>query len=190
MDMRDNGAAARRQDRADRDEIEGGRGRPGGADEQLEGELAAFAFLREDDERETRLYFRDVPADDLAVSFRRAGAIFITMTGERARLAQPPPTPPVPIEADSGLDPPVEEPRSTGKRRRKRRPDPTHHAAQADIPRSLGELTVRYFYAVESMVYTLIITSSTGIMASIANIFPAAGLQERELQTRLTATFR
>jgi hypothetical protein len=152
-------------------------------DETLGRELASFAFLREDDEREVRLHFRDVPADEVARAFRRAGALFISMTGERARAMQPPTVQP----PDSGDDTTAEEVPPLSRRRRKRRSDTDSQAGPA---RPLGELTMRYFFTTATLVYTVIITMSTGMMQSIGGVYPSAQLSERELQTRLSTTFQ
>ncbi len=154
---------------------------PEGAEETLGRELAAFAVVREEDDREVRLYFRDAHAAEIAGAFRRAGAIFISMTGERARLAQAFATTP---ESRGSA---VEEMPPLGRRRRKRKTDSVPPDAP---PRSMGEAVVRYFYATESIVYTIIITTSTGILDSIGSIYPSARLSEGELQVRLSVIFR
>ena len=186
MDNRNNGASAEHEDEDVAWDVPGDDGLESERDEAAEAigrELASFAFLREEDDREVRLHFRDVPADEVARAFQRAGALYISMTGERARPMQPPPaTPPAPVTTlDTEDDIAVEDAPPRTRRRRKRRSDPS---------RPQGELTVRYFFATPTLVYTVIITTSTGMMQSIGSIFPSAQLSERELQTRLSATFR
>jgi hypothetical protein len=155
----------------------------GDTDNLLGQELASFAFLREDDEREVRLYFRDMPANEIALLFQRAGAIFVSMTGERAHPMQPiNPEPARPEAEDEDGSDPTPQPRRKKKRRQQ--------ASAGDRTRPLGELTVRYFFSTETLVYTVIITSSTSIMQSIESIYPSARLLERELEARLATSFR
>jgi hypothetical protein len=105
------------------------------------------------------------------------------MTGERARPAQPTPatTPAAGAGVDANDDTIVEEAPALARRRHKRKPGPS---------RPFGELTMRYFFATATLVYTVIITTSTGMMQSIGDVFPSARLSERELQTRLSTSFR
>lgn len=157
----------------------GGFQEPNGAGtERVEQQLASFAFLREDREREVRLLFRDVPAGELALSFRRSGAALITVLGERASI--PAGVPPV----ESGSATAAEEP-GTGRSRRRRKP------AQEAEPASLhaGEVTVRYFYSLGDVVYTVSIATFTGVAQSIAGIYPNAALPEREVSTRIGVIF-
>ncbi|HEX8229123.1 MAG TPA: hypothetical protein VF826_07390 [Chloroflexia bacterium] len=149
-----------------------GFGATGGAEEQVERQLASFAFVREEREREVRLHFRDVPAGELAMSFRRSGAGLITMTGERARVVAPPPAE---GDVDALL---VDEATAAGPRRRRR----SQHGAEAIPP---GELTVRYFYSLGEVVYTISIAAPSGVIQSVASIYPNAALPERELQEHL-----
>ncbi len=155
----------------------------GDAEERLGDELAAFAFLREEDDREVRLSFRDVPADSIANSFRRAGALFISLAGERVRTMEARPASPASVTGASAEEdvPPL------SRRKRRRKADAESRAAQGEIGQPPGELIVRYFYATENLVYTVIITSSTGIIKSIARVYPSAELSERELRVRLGA---
>jgi hypothetical protein len=53
----------------------------------------------------------------------------------------------------------------------------------------LGELTVRYFYALGDLVYTVSIVTPSGIITSIAAVYPSALLPERDLHERLAAIF-
>ena len=113
------------------------------------------------------MYFRDAPPNEVAASFRRAGAAFITMTGERAFS----PAAPAPDDHDIGDS--KAEPRSRRARRKLRR------------SRRQGEATLRYFYALGEIVYTAIVSAPGGIVRSIAPVYPAAAITERELQERL-----
>ena len=153
-----------------------GFGAAGGAEEQVERQLASFAFVREEREREVRLHFRDVPAGELAMSFRRSGAGLISMMGERARVAAPPA-----VEEDATASP--EDEALAGSVRRRRR---SQSGAEAMPP---GELTVRYFYSLGEMVYTISIVAPSGVVQSVANIYPNAALPERELQEHLGVVF-
>ncbi len=147
-----------------------------GAEEQVERQLASFAFVREEREREVRLHFRDVPAGELAMSFRRSGAGLISMMGERARVAAPPA-----VDEDVAASP--EDDALAGSRRRRRR---SHPGVEAMPP---GELTVRYFYSLGEIVYTISIVAPSGVVQSVANIYPNAALPERELQEHLGVVF-
>jgi hypothetical protein len=166
-----------------------------GYDEQepLRRQLAQFAFVREEDDREVRLTFRDVPADEIARAFRGSGALLISMMGERA-LA-PPAMSASPSSVQPDLD--ITSQESVALQDRKKR---THKRLASlpyeDMPasarpsRHIGELTTRYFFALGDLVYTINIISPTGIVESIAGIFPAAAQSEHELQSRLAAVFR
>jgi hypothetical protein len=164
--------------------------------EPLRQQLAQFAFVREEDDREVRLSFRDVPADEIARAFRDSGALLISMTGERAL------SPSVAAAAtgrgggETALAiAPEEAQLSRSRRRRNRRA----RAAQAEdegtqVPfrpnRHTGELTMRYFFALRDTVYTVNIASPTGIVESIASIYPSAAPSERDLRSRLQVVFR
>ena len=159
--------------------------------EPLSRQLAQFAFVREEDDREVRLSFRDVPAGEIARAFHASGALLISVTGERA--ASPPG---VAVRSQPGwtdLDsPPQEATALPGRKRRNRR---RHPGALDDAPgsrpnRHTGELTMRYFFSLGDLVYTINIASPSGIVDSIAKIYPAAGRSERELQDRLAVVFR
>ena len=141
------------------------------AHEPLHRELALYAFVREEDEREVRMYFRDTPPNEIAASFRRAGAAFIAMTGERAFT-------PAPEAVTAGEQNPDARGRALSRNRRARR-RPRRSSRQ-------GEATLRYFYSLGEIVYTAIITSPSGVIRSIAPVYPAAAISERELQERLS----
>jgi hypothetical protein len=141
----------------------------------VERQLAHFTFMREEHEREVRLHFRDVPADQIAMVFRSAGASLITMTGERAALLAP---------TSARHTPP---PAPTDKSRPKRTASlgrAAHAAGQAD------EVTMLYFYAQDDIVYTVSITSPPWAVRSVAGIYPVAALLESEVQSRLSVVFR
>ncbi len=135
--------------------------------EEVERQLAHYAFVREEREREVRLLFRDVPADDVAAAFRAAGASLITLAGERATPASAPEV--------SGKEQAERPPR----RRRKRAGS-----------QPLGALSLRYFYALGETVYTITITAPSEVVASVAPIFPVAALSERELHDRMAVVFQ
>ena len=155
-------------------------------EEVLGNDLAGYAFLREDDDREVRLYFRDAPVGELALAFRKAGGLLLSIAGERALVVPPPaPTSGEPAQADASID-------SQSHRRRRHRSsdseaDLAHEPARS---RHTGELTLRYFFALEDIVYTLIITSSAGVIESIAGIYPQAALSEQEVRARTAAIFK
>jgi hypothetical protein len=150
-------------------------GDAGGAEEQVERQLASFAFVREEREREVRLHFRDVSAGELAISFRRSGASLITIMGERARVVAAP----APEEAAAMA---ADDESHAGFRRRRR----SHSEADSRPP---GELTMRYFYSLGELVYTISITAPSGVVQSVAGIYPNAALPERELQEHLGVVF-
>ena len=135
--------------------------------EEVERQLAHYAFVREEREREVRLLFRDVQADEVAAAFRTAGASLITLAGERAA---PAPAPEAPANEQVENQP---------RRRRKRAG-----------PKPLGALSMRYFYALGEIVYTITITAPSGVVASVAPIFPMAALSERELHERMAVVFQ
>jgi hypothetical protein len=144
----------------------------------VEGQLAQYAFVREEREGEVRLLMREAPADGIARGFRAAGASLITLAGERARpLAQ---TSVVP-EADAEGDHDTED---TSERRARRR-----HKAEGTQSPSQGEVTIRYFYAMGDLIYTVSVVIPTGIARSVASIYPSAALAERELRERLSVIF-
>ncbi len=139
--------------------------------EEVERQLAHYAFVREEREREVRLLFRDVPADELAAAFRAAGASLISVAGERAAF-------PIATEVP-GEVPGNEQGEHPPKRRRKRAG-----------PKTLGPLSMRYFYALGDTVYTVTITAPSEVVASVTPIFPVAALSERELHERMAVVFR
>ncbi|HUP28282.1 MAG TPA: hypothetical protein VM409_07595, partial [Chloroflexia bacterium] len=138
---------------------------------RVERGLVAYAFVREEREREVRLSFRDVPADDLAAVFRSAGARLISLSGGRASTGE--------SHLSAGDNTPPEEGAAPPKRKRRRKPSRYR----------TGDLSLRYFYALGDVVYTVTIATTTEVMHSISAIFPAAILSERELQDRLSIVF-
>jgi hypothetical protein len=145
------------------------------AHEPLQRELALYAFVREEDEREVRMFFRDTPPSEIAASFRRAGAAFITITGERA-FTPPPDSAPAADEQDPDA------PKPASARARRARRKLRRQSRQ-------GEATLRYFYSLGEIVYTAIVSAPSGIVRSIAPVYPAAAISERELQERLALVF-
>ena len=137
--------------------------------EEVERQLAHYAFVREEREREVRLLFRDVPADEVAAAFRAAGASLITVAAERAAPATPE-TPGAPGE---------EQVENAPRRRRKR-----------SGSKPLGALSLRYFYSLGELVYTITITATSGVVASVTPIFPVAALSERHLHERMAVVFQ
>ncbi len=163
--------------------------------EPLRRGLAQFAFMREDDDREVRLFFRDVPAHEIARAFRGSGALLISITADRTL-----PSASISARSQDGWTNVEIAPDATHapKRRKKRT-----HKATAAIPddiegattpahptRHIGELTMRYFFSLDDLVYTVNIASPTGIVESVASIFPVAAQSEHELNTRLAVVFR
>lgn len=143
--------------------------------DRVERQLTQYGFTREERDREVRLLLRDVAADEVAMSFRAAGATFITLTGERAASE------PVADLKDGNIASEVaEEGADAHPQRRHRRT----HAPQT------GELTLRYFYALGDTIYTVSIATTSEVIASIASVFPGAMLLEREAQERLAVVFR
>ena len=161
--------------------------------EPLRRQLAQFAFVREEDDREVRLTFRDVPANEIARAFRGSGAVLISMTGERA--ASPPDLSVRPSQGWTDLDSTSQE--ATVLQGHKRRSRRGHTATSQDETAGAnrpnlhtGELTMRYFFSMGDLVYTINIASPTGVVDSIANIYPAAARSEREIRDRLAVVFR
>lgn len=149
------------------------------AEEVIERQLAQYAFVREERDREVRLLFRDVPPQEIAHAFRVAGAYLITLMGERARTpGQPTHYSTQPVE--EGEEPEAgEQPRRHGPRRA--RPVPT--------PDLTGDATIRYFYSLGETVYTVSIASTSGVFGSIAGIYPLASRLEREASERAAVMF-
>ena len=105
-------------------------------EEGVERQLAQFAFVREEREREVRLLFRGASALEIARAFHAGGATLLTLAGERST-----------------------------------------------------ETTVRYFYAMRDLVYTVQIAFPTGVVDSIAPAFPMATRLEREVGERNAIVF-
>ena len=147
--------------------------------ETVEQKLAQYAFVREEREREVRLIFRDVPAYEMAVSFRAAGAQLITIAGERVQQGG---AGAVGASSSENTERALVEsqPRESGRRRRR-------HERAPQPP--TGDVVLRYFFAMGELVYTVILAAPAGVMGSIAAIFPVARLSEEEIQSRLRVVF-
>lgn len=143
----------------------------------VERQLAQYAFIREERDREVRLLFRDVPADELARAFRASGASLITIYGERLALAVPTSDD---VSGEAGT-PPGED-GSPPRLHRKRRP------ASQSTP--VGEALLRYFYSLGEIVYTVGIAVPSGIVASVAGVYPVAALSEHEIRDRIAVVFK
>ncbi|HYO49912.1 MAG TPA: hypothetical protein VEW94_08670 [Chloroflexia bacterium] len=143
----------------------------------VERQLAQYAFIREERDREVRLLFRDVPADDVARAFRASGASLITIYGERLAL-----TAPTSDDASTEADTAAEEDVSIPQRPRKRR------AASQSAP--AGEVLLRYFYSLGEIVYTVGIAVPSGVVASVAGVYPVAALSEHEIRDRIAVVFK
>lgn len=153
----------------------------GGPDyaEPVEQRLAQYAFVREERDREVRLLFRDVPATEIAGAFMSAGASLISISGERVRKAagKSPPGDHLPAEpGKTGVE--IQEQRRPCRRRKPPTPDPA------------GEALLRYFFSLRETVYTVSLASQTGVISSIAAVYPLATGAERELTSRLNVVFR
>ncbi|MDQ6695280.1 MAG: hypothetical protein M3014_12820 [Chloroflexota bacterium] len=148
-----------------------GQGPPG-----VEDELTQHAQMREEREGEIRLYFRNVPADRVANYFRSLGAQLITLMAERS------PESDTPAEAETS----EAEPNMAVGTRRKRKPAP-HDPGGA---RTSGELTMRYFFALGELLYTVDLVVPSGVVESISAIYPSAGRLEREAAERMAAVIR
>jgi hypothetical protein len=142
----------------------------------VERQLAQYAFIREERDREVRLLFRDVPADEVARAFRASGAALITIYGERLAIAAPTPD-------GEGAEPGAApgEDGNAPHRPRKR------HAASQDIP--AGEALIRYFYSLGEIVYTVGIAVPSGVVESVAGVYPVAALSEHEIRDRIAVVF-
>src|SRR5438477_12582530 len=102
----------------------------------VERQLAQYAFVREERDREVRLTFREVPALHIARAFREAGAALISITGERLAT-----TAPAPDAEQTGKAPAA----SAGDAhpRHSRKAGTGHHGGQGSAPQ--GEVLLRYF---------------------------------------------
>jgi hypothetical protein len=143
----------------------------------VERQLAQYAFIREERDREVRLLFRDVPADEVARAFRASGASLITIYGERLTPAAPPPN-----EASAEADKPSVEGGDPLRRPHKRQ-------AAAQSP-PVGEALIRYFYSLGEMVYTVGIAVPSGVVESVADVYPIAALSEHEIRDRIAVVFK
>jgi hypothetical protein len=149
------------------DRAEGHSGTETFHEEEVERRLANFVFVREERDREVRLTFRDVPPAEITLAFRAAGAALITIGGERL---------PVPAPANAPTD--IE---AAPQARKRRNPQTTGQLQ--------GEVLLRYFFALGETVYTATFGIPSGVVGSIAAIYPSAALNERELSARLGIVF-
>jgi hypothetical protein len=147
-------------------------------EEVVERQLAHYAFVREERDREVRLLFRDVPPSEIARAFRSVGAYLITIMGERARPQEEPRAEPAASESPDEYSDPEATHRKHGSRAR--------HAASEPV----GEATLRYFYSVRETVYTVSVVSSSGVVDSLAGLYPSAARLEREVGQRAAIVFR
>ncbi len=155
--------------------------------ESVERGLAQYVFVREDREREVRLTFRDASANDIAYTFRTAGAHLITLFAERATrhgsaVKAQPPEDNLPVDEGAETGDEFEAEDITSRRRTTR-----HRSREMTAP--AGEVLLRYFYALGETVYTVNIVSPTGVATSIAGTYPLAARSERDLRDRLAVVF-
>jgi hypothetical protein len=140
----------------------------------VERQLAQYAFVREERDREVRLHFREAQAPNIVAAFREAGATLISITGERVLTGGPAPEPEQTDEAaEAGAD--------------DARPRHSRKAGSrvARAPLQQGEVLLRYFFALRETVYTVSLTSPSGVTGSVSGIYPSAYLLEQDLQARL-----
>ena len=150
-------------------------------EQAVERQLAQYAFVREERDREVRLSFREASAPHIALAFREAGAALISITGERI----------VPVAAGG----PPEDTEQTGKdlaeNGGEQRPRHTRKAGRRGtqpVPPQ-GEVLLRYFFALRETVYTVSISLASGVSGSVAGIYPSARLLEHGLRDRLGMVF-
>lgn len=158
----------------------GGNGKAEGIrDEGVESKLARFAFVREERDREVRLLFRDVPPFEIASSFKAAGATLISVAGERVESAFQREMELHIAGADSQLDDETQQANAHTK------------APRTDMPTGgqPGYITMMYFFDLDDIVYTVNIDIPSGIVGSVASIYPSARLAETEIHKRFGATF-
>lgn len=154
-------------------------------EQPVETRLASYAFVREERDREVRLIFRDVPAPEIVKAFRMAGATLISISGERVKSEAPGASPRKPqATVETGGEQAV-----AGEAHKPRRSDTRTDLTTTtpDVPQ--GEVILRYFFALGETVYTVSVAVPSGVSGSIAAIYPAAHLSERELQSRLGMVF-
>jgi hypothetical protein len=148
------------------------------AEEVVERQLAQYAFVREERDREVRLLFRDTPPSEIARAFRSAGAYLISIMGERAHVREEPKPQPG-ISEESVEDEDLERP---------------HHRhgprARYSPPEFTGDAMLRYFYSLGETVYTVSIISTSGVVESVAGLYPVAARLEREVGQRAAIVFR
>lgn len=154
-------------------------------DQPVETRLARYAFVREERDREVRLLFRDVPAPEIVKAFRIAGASLISISGERVRPEAPGASPQKPQATVETGDEEAVTVEAHKPRRSDIRTDIT--TTPPDAPQ--GEVMLRYFFALAETIYTVSIAVPSGVSGSVAAIYPAAHLSERELQSRLGMVF-
>lgn len=144
-------------------------------DEGVERRLAHFAFVREERDREVRLLFHDAQPVEIAATFKAVGAKLISISGERALPA---------ANADNASQAPDDNAQA-GQPRKSRKGAPR----TARVGEQLGNLTIRYFFDLNEIVYTVSIVAPLGIVGSVASIYPSAHLAEAEIQQRLGVVF-
>lgn len=152
----------------------------------VERQLAHYAFVREERDREVRLLFRDVPPPEVAAAFRAARAALISVSGERQGSGAG--------DRGSGVGS-----RESGAGSRELEADgeeeawvpPPHRkrAREAGPEEPSGEVMLRYFFALRETVYTVNIAVPSGVAGSIAGTYPSARVLERELEARLHMVF-
>jgi hypothetical protein len=147
------------------------------AEEVVERQLAQYAFVREERDREVRLLFRDTSPSEIARAFRAAGAYLISIMGERAHVREEP----KPQAED------LEEPGEDAESER-------HHHRHGPQPRYsppefTGDAVLRYFYSLGETVYTVSIISTSGVVESVAELYPVAARLEREVWQRAAVVF-
>jgi hypothetical protein len=143
------------------------------AEQVVERQLAHFTFVREGRDREVRLLFRDTPSSEVARAFRAAGAYLITLLAERTSHHEHP-------QRHSEVE--TEEGHHAHARRGRHASRPTTEP--------VGEATMRYFYSLGETVYTVSIVSTTGLVESIAGVYPMAMRLEQEASQRSAVVFR
>lgn len=158
--------------------VGGGKGENNG-DEGVERRLAHFAFVREDRDREVRLLFRDVPPSEIAAAFKATGATLISIAGERILPA---------VGKEAGPQPPTDTIQPGNETQQARAAD-KNSVGTAQTGKQPGNITIRYFFDMGEVVYTVIIDVPSGVVGSVAGVYPSARLAEDEIHKRLGAMF-